>query len=372
MTAFNIATLKTDAGTQFRTEMSKSQVEGLSDLIERNVKWKTPIQIATHNGAHYLTDGFHRVEAYKALGIVEIPAGQFETIECGTMDEVFMLSIRANAAHGNKNTVEERLLMMNKLIQMDEKRYMPSRWEVSLIAIAEALQIPKGQARTVVQPKNEALKRERSAEINRLHKEGRSNGEIDTLLDLGKDYTRRFLLKQNEQVQDKPQEQTQGEVRHMKTLNAEATSSGVENDVFVMLARKDAEIAHLRLGDVLRAEYALINERKAILEGYFANTRVCEALTEADHALYFDLAYFTPRTIEEEAKVNVRFAQLVEKYAHLKLPALSSWREGDKKLQSKNAAAETLPCVNTAAQEYHVAFDTYRDVIAKAKKVAAK
>ena len=106
--ALNIASINRTSDTQFRTEMSKEQVEGLTDLIERGVQWKTPIQVARVDGVLFLTDGFHRVEAYEAAGYAEIPAGQYEIVECETMNEVIMLSMRANAAHGNKNCVFRR------------------------------------------------------------------------------------------------------------------------------------------------------------------------------------------------------------------------------------------------------------------------
>jgi len=182
MTAFNITTLKLTSDTQFRTQMCDSQVSGLQDLIERNVKWKTPIQIASYDGINYLTDGFHRVKAYTLSGIFEIPEGQYEVLTCESMDEVIMLSMRANAAHGNQNSVEDRVLMMNKLIQMDEKRFMPTPWEVSIKEVAEALTIPTHIAKYAVQPKNDELKKQRDAAIMELHKGGKSNTAIGKAL----------------------------------------------------------------------------------------------------------------------------------------------------------------------------------------------
>ena len=37
--------------------------------------------------------------------------------------KMIMLSMRANAAHGHKNTTADRVRMVDKLIQMDEKRF---------------------------------------------------------------------------------------------------------------------------------------------------------------------------------------------------------------------------------------------------------
>ncbi len=182
MTAFNITTLKLTSDTQFRTQMCDSQVSGLQDLIERNVKWKTPIQIASYDGINYLTDGFHRVKAYTLSGIFEIPEGQYEVLTCESMDEVIMLSMRANAAHGNQNSVEDRVLMMNKLIQMDEKRFMKNAFKVNTEEVMAALQITKKQARAAVDPKNAELTERRDAAVVELHKGGKSNKEINKAL----------------------------------------------------------------------------------------------------------------------------------------------------------------------------------------------
>lgn len=191
--ALNIASIKRNAGTQFRTDMCSEQVEGLTDLIERGVQWKTPIQVARFDGVLFLTDGFHRVEAYEAAGYSEIPAGQYEVVECDTMNDVIMLAMRANAAHGKHNSTEDRVLMMNKLIQMDEKRFMKNPFMVDINAVMEALQLTKMKARLAVDPKNAELKEKRDAAIMELHKEGKSLREIDRSLGLGDGTARKFL-----------------------------------------------------------------------------------------------------------------------------------------------------------------------------------
>lgn len=115
-------------------------------------------------------------------GIFEIPEGQYEVLTCESMDEVIMLSMRANAAHGNQNSVEDRVLMMNKLIQMDEKRFMNGPWEVAVKEVAEALQITRDQARTACKPKNDELKARQSAAVQEMHRGGHSNKAIGKAL----------------------------------------------------------------------------------------------------------------------------------------------------------------------------------------------
>lgn len=183
--ALNIASINRTSGTQFRTEMSKEQVEGLTDLIERGVQWKTPIQVARVDGVLFLTDGFHRVEAYEAAGYAEIPAGQYEIVECETMNEVIMLSMRANAAHGHKNTTADRVRMVDKLIQMDEKRFMKNPFLVNIDEVMAALQLTKKQARLAVDPKNSELKSKRWVAIVKRYKQGMSGNAIAKELKIG-------------------------------------------------------------------------------------------------------------------------------------------------------------------------------------------
>ncbi|MNG89149.1 ParB-like nuclease domain protein [compost metagenome] len=183
--ALNIASINRTSDTQFRTEMSKEQVEGLTDLIERGVQWKTPIQVARVDGVLFLTDGFHRVEAYEAAGYAEIPAGQYEIVECETMNEVIILSMRANAAHGHKNTTADRVRMVDKLIQMDEKRFMKNPFLVNIDEVMAALQLTKKQARLAVDPKNSELKSKRWVAIVKRYKQGMSGNAIAKELKIG-------------------------------------------------------------------------------------------------------------------------------------------------------------------------------------------
>lgn len=183
--ALNIASINRTSDTQFRTEISKEQVEGLTDLIERGVQWKTPIQVARVDGVLFLTDGFHRVEAYEAAGYAEIPAGQYEIVECETMNEVIMLSMRANAAHGNKNTTADRVRMVDKLIQMDEKRFMKNPFLVNIDEVMAALQLTKKQARLAVDPINSELKSKRWVAIVKRYKQGMSGNAIAKELQIG-------------------------------------------------------------------------------------------------------------------------------------------------------------------------------------------
>lgn len=109
------------------------------------------------------------------------------------MEEVILLSMRSNAAHGRQNTVEDRVLMMNKLIQMDEQRFMKNAFMVDTDEVMAALQITKKQARMAIDPKNEELKVRRDAAILELHKGGKTAYAISKALGLSENTTRRAI-----------------------------------------------------------------------------------------------------------------------------------------------------------------------------------
>ncbi|MND76606.1 hypothetical protein D3C80_682540 [compost metagenome] len=107
--------------------------------------------------------------------------------------DVYRLIMRANAAHGQQNSTEDRVLMMNKLIQMDEKRFMNGPWEVAVKEVADALQITRDQARTACGPKNDELKARKEAAVLELHKDGKSNTAIGAALGFGASTVRKIL-----------------------------------------------------------------------------------------------------------------------------------------------------------------------------------
>jgi len=83
------------------------------------------------------------------------------------------------------NTVEDRVLMINKLVQMDEKRFMKNAFMVDINEVMAALQITKMQARLAVGPKNKELEEMRDAAILELHKGGKSGNAISKALGIG-------------------------------------------------------------------------------------------------------------------------------------------------------------------------------------------
>ena len=77
-----------------------------------NLELLPPIEVSQH---HILIDGYHRWKAYQTAGVDEIPC---VITEVKSEQELLMLAVRRNAAHGQQLTQEEK------------KRYAIRWWDV--------------------------------------------------------------------------------------------------------------------------------------------------------------------------------------------------------------------------------------------------
>lgn len=189
------ASIVMTAGTQFRDSMIEDNVIDMMDLIERGVPFKTPIRLAKFNDTLYLTDGFHRMEAYNRLKITHVPADQCAITEVGSIEEVRVLAAGANVQHGKGNSNADYHNIIKKLMEFGDA-YMKNAFEPDISKIATAI----GAAQPAVgrgynnYPKDDyearlstICKAKRDAAITEKHKEGAKVSEIQQLFGLKKD-----------------------------------------------------------------------------------------------------------------------------------------------------------------------------------------
>ena len=191
-----ITSIIRSAGTQFRANMDDDNVLDMMDLIERGVSFKTPIRLAELDGRLYLTDGFHRLEAYRRLDILEIPADQCVVVPASSIEEVRVMAMGANVAHGKGNSEADYYIIIKKMMELEEGKYMKNAFEPDIKKIAEAL----GAASSAVKrgysdyfgPKEnkhpsiyQQCKERRDAAILEKHKEGMSGNAISKLFKIG-------------------------------------------------------------------------------------------------------------------------------------------------------------------------------------------
>lgn len=191
-----ITSIIRSAGTQFRANMDDDNVLDMMDLIERGVSFKTKIRLAELDGRLYLTDGFHRLEAYRRLDILEIPADQCVIVPASSIEEVRVMAMGANVAHGKGNSEADYYIIIKKMMELEEGKYMKNAFEPDIKKIAEAL----GAASSAVKrgysdyfgPKEnkhpsiyQQCKERRDAAILEKHKEGMSGRKIAELFKMG-------------------------------------------------------------------------------------------------------------------------------------------------------------------------------------------
>lgn len=190
-----ITSIIRSAGTQFRANMDDDNVLDMMDLIERGVSFKTPIRLAELDGRLYLTDGFHRLEAYRRLDILEIPADQCVIVPASSIEEVRVMAMGANVAHGKGNSYADYYIIIKKMMELDDGKYMQNAFAPDIQKIAESI----GAAVTAVRRgysnyfggegnKHPSLSQQcdekRDAAIMEKHKEGMSARKIAELFGL--------------------------------------------------------------------------------------------------------------------------------------------------------------------------------------------
>jgi hypothetical protein len=183
--AIKIASIIRSAGTQFRANMNEDNVEDMMDLITRGVSFKTPIRLAEWDGRIYLTDGFHRIEAYERLHITEIPAGQYVIVPASSIQEVRIMAMGANVQHGKGTSEADYFVIIKKMMNLDDGKYMKNVFEPNIKMIAESIGAAvtsvrrgysnyKGTKDNPHPSLSQQCKERRDAAILESHKEGKS------------------------------------------------------------------------------------------------------------------------------------------------------------------------------------------------------
>ena len=95
--------IRTDGGTQPRAQMDRTVVaEYAADM--GNGATFPPVVVFYDGSEYWLADGFHRVEAAKSLGLVEIAAD----VRQGTLEDAKWYSYSANKLHGLRRSNEDK------------------------------------------------------------------------------------------------------------------------------------------------------------------------------------------------------------------------------------------------------------------------
>jgi len=103
MTNMNIEGIKTHEQLQPRVEMDQALIHEYAEAITNGAKFPA-VTVFQDGGDFWLADGYHRIEAYKEIGALDIPV----EIHQGSFRDAILFSISANATHGKRRTNEDK------------------------------------------------------------------------------------------------------------------------------------------------------------------------------------------------------------------------------------------------------------------------
>lgn len=92
---FKVESITVDKALQPRVNLNSDAIADYKDVIFEGGELP-PLDLVQDGETYYLVDGFHRLSAYKKLGILEVPAN----IRAGSREDAILFAIGANRTHG--------------------------------------------------------------------------------------------------------------------------------------------------------------------------------------------------------------------------------------------------------------------------------
>lgn len=116
MTTLSLTLIKRDGGLQPRAQLNEEVVAEYREIIKHQQATLPPVAIIYDGANHWLTDGYHRAEAYSQEGIDCIPV----SITPGSYRDAVLASCKANATHGLRRTNEDKHRQVLRLLRDSE------------------------------------------------------------------------------------------------------------------------------------------------------------------------------------------------------------------------------------------------------------
>jgi hypothetical protein len=112
----DLAHVIADPAAQPRVAILTDVVEDYAAAMAEGAEFPPIVVFGQGDGPYWLADGFHRYHAYRALGVVEVPA----IIKEGGLREAILYSVGANAAHGLRRTNDDKRRAVMRLLNDPE------------------------------------------------------------------------------------------------------------------------------------------------------------------------------------------------------------------------------------------------------------
>ena len=113
--SIEIAKLRLDGGTQPRADLNRETVDEYADAMKGGQEFP-PVVVFNDGSAHWLADGFHRVNAAKLAGRAMIDAD----IRQGTRRDAVLFACGANHGHGLRRTNADKRRAVETLLRDEE------------------------------------------------------------------------------------------------------------------------------------------------------------------------------------------------------------------------------------------------------------
>lgn len=112
----DISQIRMDGGTQSRAAINDETVTDYAEAMADPDTVFPPIVVYFDGKDYWLADGFHRVEAWRRIGRVEVPA----EVRQGDRRRAILHSVAANSAHGLRRTNADKRRAVATLLEDDE------------------------------------------------------------------------------------------------------------------------------------------------------------------------------------------------------------------------------------------------------------
>lgn len=139
-----LANIKTDGGTQMRAGLNDDAITEYRDVMRENGWGDFPPIVLYYDGsAYWLADGFHRLAAWRQIGVSVADSVVPAIVKSGGRRDAVLYAARANASHGLRRTDADKRRAVETLV-LDEEW---GRW--SNMEIARRCNVSEGLVRSV-------------------------------------------------------------------------------------------------------------------------------------------------------------------------------------------------------------------------------
>lgn len=111
----SLTMIRIDGGTQPRAQTEEDVINDYAEAMKEGAQFEAVI-LFYDGSAYWLADGFHRVEAAKRAGLLDVAA----EVHQGTQRDAILFSVGANDKHGLRRTNADKRRAVERLLRDDE------------------------------------------------------------------------------------------------------------------------------------------------------------------------------------------------------------------------------------------------------------